>query len=235
MKIDNKTLKKLYFDYLAQISPDTRHDCPPPELLLKSLRRSLTKRKREKVARHLMSCIHCSREFQTLLETIRKENELNLKIAGFHIIQNRTKNSFTKLIPSIANRWPRVLAYMIPIILAISISAVFILQLPHKTNHRRTRASPLKIIQPKDSHVNLSSLIFKWKELPDTDYYIIDVFDESLLPVWTSPKVRGDFVNAPPPLMLDLKKDCTYFWMVTAFQTSGSRIESLLVEFYINE
>ena len=235
MKIDNKTLKKLYFDYLATIAPDTRDGCLAPELLLKSLRGSLSKRKRSKVSKHLMSCIHCSREFQTLLNTIREENEINLKIAELPFIKNGNSNSSTKRNPDLGNRWPRMLAYLIPIVLAIAISAIFILQLPQKANFRRARASPLNIIQPKDSHVTLLSLEFKWKELPETEYYIIDVFDEALLPVWTSFKVHGNSLTATASLTQELKTERTYFWMVTAFQTSGARIESLLVEFHIKK
>ena len=106
-----------------------------------------------------------------------------------------------------------------------------------RLNHpyRRNRASPLQIIHPKEAGVDLKTLVFKWKELPDTDYYILDVFNDSLLPVWTSPKVRGTHFDAPRSLISQLEKGGTYFWMVTAFKTGGLRVESPLVEFYLNE
>jgi hypothetical protein len=74
-------------------------------------------------------------------------------------------------------------------------------------------------------------LIFRWEEIPQVDYCILEIFDDSLLPYWKSPRISGTSYQVPAVIDAKMPKNKKYFWVLTAFLKNGTKVESSLEEF----
>ncbi len=83
---------------------------------------------------------------------------------------------------------------------------------------------------PKPNQTLSRPFVFRWQPIPDSDHYVLELFDEALLPVWTSNKIRDVQIPFPP----NLKTGKTYFWMVTAYSDEATLAESELARFVIS-
>jgi hypothetical protein len=79
----------------------------------------------------------------------------------------------------------------------------------------------------------ISKLVFRWNDILGTDHYILEIFDDTLLPFWKSPEIRENVFYPPQYLLIKFEKNKRYFWMVTAFDEKGKGIESRLEDFMI--
>ena len=77
-----------------------------------------------------------------------------------------------------------------------------------------------------------SLLKFRWVEIKDSDYYIVELYDETLLPIWRSEKIFNNEIDLPKQILDRLVKNKKYFWMLTAYFPDGKKIESRL-EYFI--
>ena len=235
MKIDNEALKYYYKSFLEEISPPTRVNCPSPELLLKSLRFRISKRKNRKIIKHLFSCVHCSREFEFMIETIKKEKETDQEI-GQLFLQSPDEKKPSKRNNSVpVSSIPKKLSYLTTGIVIIVLFSIFMLKTQKVPQFRRTRASPLQIVFPNEIKLQLPQLYFKWDTGQKSDYYIIEIFDETLLPIWRSDKLTISPFYPTEDLLVRLEYEKTYFWMVTSYGKNKKISESRLVDFFLNK
>jgi hypothetical protein len=78
-------------------------------------------------------------------------------------------------------------------------------------------------------------LVFRWEGTPRAEYYHLEIFDKSLLPLWKSPPVQGVFYALPPKAADIIKKNEVYFWAITAWLIDGTKRESPLEEFILKK
>ena len=235
MKIDNKALKKLYESFLEEISSPTRSNCPSPEVLLESLRLHLSKRKNRKIIKHLFSCAYCSREFEFMIEAIRKEKEIEQDLRQLFLQIPDEKKPKKRNKPVTFSSIPKKLLYSTTVVLFIVLISIFVLKIPKDPQFRRTRASPLHIVFPNETKLQRPQLYFEWELVPKSGYYIIEVFDEALLPIWMSNKITISPFYPTEDLLSKLDYFQTYFWMVTAYSKNKKISASRLVDFFLNK
>ncbi len=230
MNISDDKLKNLYREYLIDTAAASRENCLKPETILKSLRSPHHSRKKAIILDHVSRCFHCAQEFDFILNTLRQESNLNQEI-GKTASRTSAKNSQSSL--------PRKFPKLIPVAALISVIVIsagyYTFKYVQKKEYRSLRASPLELTNPVDRPVGVGELIFEWKDISETCHYKVEVFDESLLPIWKGEDIYSNYIKATPTLLRKLDKGKTYFWMVTAVCTDGRIVESRLEKFSIKK
>jgi hypothetical protein len=123
-------------------------------------------------------------------------------------------------------------AYLIlGVIILFSVLIIF-QQLKNK-EYRSIDSKQINLIEPLNERYSKSSILFRWKESKNSNYYVLELFDESLLPVWRSEKIFKDFISLPNEIIEKLDENKTYYWMITAFLQNGKKVESKMEKFTV--
>jgi hypothetical protein len=226
MKIDTAGLKSLFQAQVRSKPSRLREDCPGPEKIVRLLRSEVSRRKATKIIDHISRCSDCAGELELLLGIFRQEEtfiqETKAWLAGQKTPGRRVFS------PCFSWRTASILAGSVLIVLAVL--ATVVLRLPE-----RYRAGPLAkvvLLQPVGEKMARSSLAFRWQAIPGSEYYIIELFDEGLQPIWKSDKISQNRFIPPSDLVNRLSAKKPYFWMVTAF-AGGEKTASSLEEFVL--
>lgn len=228
MKINRKELQRLYQSCITRRTGPSRENCPSPEELLEALRSLSSPQKRNQVVSHLAHCGHCAREFQFILQTLRYERELNQKLS--ETLSPRRK-IFTFFSSWSRFSWKNA-SLVGAALLLIMISGFLLFQNFKTQEYRGTSRPSIHLIHPIDQTLS-SPISFRWNPLKKADYYILEIFDETLYPFWKSQKIRTNRLILPLGPAKKLEENKVYYWMVTAYLPDGERVESLMEEFAV--
>lgn len=99
---------------------------------------------------------------------------------------------------------------------------------------QRSAESGIILLSPKADQSLSGPLVFRWQGRSASDYYVLELFDDALLPIWTSDKVRELQIPIPSEVYATLRPGRSYFWMVTAFSQRSKVEESPLGRFVIH-
>jgi len=229
MKIDADGLKSLYRGYVESQTPVSREDCPSVEQLVGTLRGGGSKKEKARVVDHLTRCGECAREFGFALETVRAESALIRELGG------RGEPE------SAGRRRPFYLGFswgLASLLVAVCAAGVLFWRLalsPARDTYRAGAAARLELIQPGQDPVRLGSLVFRWKPAGDVQYYVVEVYDEALAPLWKSEPVAGNLAAIPESLKEKLASGRKYFWTVTAHFARGDTLASPLRPFNLKD
>ncbi len=240
MEMDDDRLKSIFQAYLETKRPSSREDCPAPESLLRLLRSNAPRREAARTIDHISACGACAAEFQVLLEVLRQEKAFVLDVEK--LIRESAGNGSTEgvLVRALARlrevrsavaRPSHRLALVgagLAIVCLVVVSS-FIFRTPD--TFRSSSPARVELLQPVDSNLRLSQPVFRWKPVKDSGYYILELFDETLLPVWKSESTAQSELVLPLPLARGLRVSRSYFWMVTAHFPDGETIASALEKF----
>jgi hypothetical protein len=230
MTISDENLKKLYRRYLEDTAATSREGCPDPGTILNIMRSPRGSNKTRKTLDHISQCFHCAQEFDFILETLRKESDLNKGIGTSVSELHIDNHSFSRI------RKIRILIPVVVVFLVVIISAgYYFYRYFQEKEYRSANTTSIIIEHPIHKSVKLENLVFEWTKLKGVNYYKIEVFDESLLPIWKSDKLYSNKVKAPPQLIQKLAQNETYFWMVTAILPNGKILDSHLNDFFIKK
>lgn len=222
--------------------PHSRKSCPPSKEIISFFKSKTSEKQRSRIIDHITKCSSCAQEFEFMLQTRReevkliegigkllqsKENISAIKIrAGKknYYLNERRKSFFSRL----SWKYAFIMAGA-----AIMISTFFVFQNIGKREYRGTDLSRVHLIEPINGKYSKSLLAFKWNEFKDSEYYIIELFDETLFQTWKSNKISKNQAILPAEVAKRLKTNKTYFWMITAFLPDGKKIESEIEEFIL--
>lgn len=208
MRIDDDQLKEIFRGYVASRKPLTRRRCPSPEVLASSFEPSASVRKKKKVIDHISGCSFCREEFMMLFE-IQKSGPFRLGVLS----QGRLSRH---------PLWQYACALLG---LGLVMTSFFISVHQTKLSSiERSAERGITLLDPKADPSLSGPLVFRWRGRSASDYYILELFDDSLLPIWTSGKIRELQTPIPPEVRTTLRPGRSYFWMVTAF-SQGAKIE----------
>ena len=226
MKINQLALMKLYRSFIATPLLLSRNRCPTPEAILRSLRAKASRREREKITSHISRCSSCAREVDFILKTFREENKLFRRLDA--VMETAKPNVF---FPRPTWKYATVL---IPAILIISFTITFLLQTLERSQLRGKSDSYIILEQPRNK-LTPEEINFQWSKIPTSEYYILEIFDKTLYPIWQSNKIIKNKTSPPMELINRLCRGESYFWMVTAFLPDGTKIESSLADFTVKK
>jgi len=115
----------------------------------------------------------------------------------------------------------------------IATSALLIIQNNDFSRISRSGGAGINLLYPVTTHTKSEKLIFQWKRQPESGYYVLELFDEALLPLWTSQKADALQAQLPDDVYSNLKIGKSYFWMVTGFSEDLKIDESPLTRFIL--
>lgn len=221
MNINISDLKKEYISYCAQKTDDSRKNCLSPEKLIMLARGELSDTEKENSVIHISNCIFCSREIKEILKILQYEKK----------VINKAKRGRTKSKKNIFGfNWKT--AAITAVLILIAISSFFIANKIMNSNvFRGENSQPLNLITPVDTYTSKPFPLFKWTEVPKAGYYILELYDEFLEPIWESNKIYSTELTLPEKVVFSLSSNRDYYWMVTAYLRNRKTIESSLEKF----
>ncbi len=231
MKISHKDLKELFKSYLEDRIPSSRAECPLPRDITACLRAESSKKKREQIIDHVFQCAFCRQEFEFVLETIREEkkliNDLSTIIKGKrHSKENKTFRLFP-----FRFSW----LYSLILITGIVLITILLKNISEEHKYRSSEFPSVTLITSNKKTIQKKQPKFEWEYVQNSDYYILEIFDESLYPIWESDKITANHTVLSKEITNRLLEQKTYYWMVTAFLSDGRTIESRLQDFRFSE
>lgn len=237
MKLNNSVLRHLYISCLKDVVPHTRKDCPSPKELLRLFRTKKSEKNKTRIIDHVTKCIYCANEVEFILKALRYEANMNVvaeKILSIEKEKFPSKSSIRKHF-STQFSWKFASLFAVALGLCLFI-AFYALSIKLKNPiYRTTSQSQIRPIQPVKTKISKSLLSFRWESVMSSDYFVLEIFDESLYRIWKSPKIAENNTKLPNEISNLMEENKTYFWMITVFFVNGKVIESPLQEFYLIE
>jgi len=237
MKLNSRDLREAYQADIKDKIPESRKCCPSPKKMLHLFRGKISENKKAEIVDHITNCYYCSQEFEFIIEAIRYEKNLNHIAKEF--IGKKGKNPSLK--HSISHSFPSRLKWgystlIASCILVLSLTAIFIVSKKvERSKYRGTSLNHIELIKPRNKMLTKSTLAFEWEAVQEADYYVFEIFDETLYPIWKSEKIILNRIILPCKTFFRLESNKSYYWMVTAFLQSGTKKESILKEFQRKE
>ena len=244
MKINIKELQSIYSAYVLEKIPISRKNCPPLKKIIHFFKRRTSEKQKTKLLDHITNCCFCAREFQLILNILRNERKLKNELEAL-ILPKNLNLSLDKSIHGKTLKFQEKQKRPIPIfswkylslfvgIVIIVLSEIFF---KNQTNKeiRVIDSQQIHLLEPSKGEYSKSQLIFRWSEFKGSNYYLLEIFDETLFPIWKSNKIISNFYLLPDKVVQNLKSNKTYFWMVKAFLPNGRKVESNLQNFILLE
>ena len=231
MKISHRDLKELYRDYLEDKPPVSRAKCPSTQDIADCLRGESSKNRRNQIIDHIFQCASCHEEFEFALEIIREEEKFIHDLSTIIKEKNHgKKNKFFQFQP-FHPAW----IYGFIFIMGVVLISLFVHNISEERTYRGAESHSVTLITPNKKTILITQLEFEWKHVLNSDYFILEIFDESLYPIWKSDKITINHTLLSEEITNRLLKQKTYYWMVTAFLSDGKTIESRLQDFVISD
>jgi len=232
MKSENDDLRAIYRAYTASHKPLSRKRCPSVIAIANSFDPGASRRKKKRIIDHLSECSYCREEFDLFfrLQTIPWDTQrasASRKALGFPDDIPRAEG------PNIFPLW-RYAALVLGFGLIVSILLIFF-QTWELVEVQRTEGPGVVLVSPIAVQAISKELLFRWKEFPSAQHYILELFDEALLRVWVSPPLHDRQVQLPDKVGRGIRPGSSYFWMVTAYSGQAKTGESKLASFKILE
>jgi len=196
-------------------------DCLSAETLLQFQRNELTRRERKRARCHIASCPACARESILVLETILLEPQLVREM------RERIPGGKRRLFPAAI--------YTAASLLVLLLGAYYLFRSrPQTSNEEQAlRGVTIAVIEPTRVMSTPKEPAFRWNAVPGSEYYIVEIFNESLDLFWRSPKIRDNTALLPKSFAESMKSGSRYAWLVTAHMPDGRTVKSALMEFRI--
>jgi hypothetical protein len=231
MKISHKDINELYKKYLEDKIPISRAKCPSPEEIAVCLRGEGSNKRRDQIIDHIFSCVFCYEEFEFALGTIREEGKFIHDLET--IIQKgkyKKETKFSQFFP-VRLSW----LYSLVLITGVVLITLLVKNLTEEHKYRGAESKSVMLISPTKKTTLKAQIEFEWIDVQNSEYYIVEIFDESLYPIWKSNKITANSTLLSEEISSRFLLPKTYYWMVTAFLLDGKTIESRLKDFVITD
>lgn len=218
MTIDDERLKRLFQGYAEAKTPPSRDGCPSPSEMARSFEPSASAREKMAIVDHMATCPPCREEFMVLLEWHRRDAD---RLAS----TVRQSRSFQPALWRLAGA---------ALGLCLIVASVVVLR--HQGDlSTRLRSTPagITLLAPKAGRSVSGVIGFRWSSRVASDYFIFELFDDAMLPVWTSDRVPEPRLEIPADVKSRLAAGRTYFWLVTGYANEAKTGESPLGRFKI--
>jgi len=246
MKITYDDLKRAYKSHIHRLIPSSREGCPPAENIFSVFNESTSPADKEKIIDHVTGCSLCLQEFELMQSFVREEEKTVGDIAGYlrakagstRIPGKRLKISEILLGSKAQARalWRLAAASLFVIIITglFLIATKSFFRTP-EGKERGKLPGQVHLISPIRGQKIETPLLFRWEGTPNVDYYQLEIFDESLLPIWKSSRIARVYYELPPQAAYLINPNKAYFWTITAWLIDGTKREAPLDEFILKE
>jgi hypothetical protein len=230
MKTNSDLLKDLYQGYAESRKSADRKDCPSAEAMVSSFEPSASRRKKKKIIDHLTECSPCREEFMLIMKLQESDAMPDKHADGAAPPYSRAEK-----VRNGGGGFSSVWQYVYALLgIGLIVTSLF---LPDRSKQisdvPRSKEISLALLYPTSTHALSDKLIFRWQEKRATQYYVLELFDESLMPIWTSPGIRETQIELPFEIGQKIRTGGSYYWMVTAYSDTWRRTESKLTRFEV--
>jgi hypothetical protein len=248
MKIDTQELRRLYLEAMRRRGPKTGH--PSARRIFGLFDGTLSARKKARLIDHLTRCSSCFQEFEFILALERHKKGMIADLdvltgrrrtgAGHPTVKDRNPAYLKLTQKPIWRAWPtRSWAHAVGLAIVVLGLILGLSQWTSLKNifENKFRAWPspkISLINPPPHRsVSRQSLYFQWTPLPGTEYYIFELFDKALAPIYKSQETASTQTALPRNISDRLSPRQPYYWVVTGMLASGKKAESDIGEFSI--
>lgn len=235
MKINLMKLRGLYTSGITDFTQMSRENCLSPEILTECLRGQASKKNKNRMIEHISHCSYCMKEFQLILEIHRDEKKFIQKIAPLFDIHSQKNPDVLKKkapFPFQQMRWNHaVFAAGAVLIVAGSLILYFLIQGGLGQKFRGTNIDHIILIKPVHNKSTRTPIVFQWKKMMHAEYYILELFDDTLFPIWKSWEIKKNKLQLPRETVESFSSGKSYYWFITGFFPGDRKIESSLEQF----
>jgi hypothetical protein len=198
--------------------------------LFNSFKSSTSLRNKKKIIGHITDCSFCREEFELLLELQRYPAS---SITVINETSSTASPTDTRGAVNIGRRFIWRYAYFLFGLVLILSAYYLTVRQNSLTEVKRASEQRILLITPAHVHTFPKPLVFRWQKQYASQYYILELFDNSLLPVWTSQKIFDVQIQLPGEILSRFHSGNYYFWMITAFSSTQKISESELLRFLV--
>jgi len=233
MNIDLDKLRRLFQGYEAARRPPNREGCPSATELTESFEPTCPGRRKRRIIDHITSCPPCREEFMMLLERQRRDNQAcekaprDLKEDAKAGRAGRRQGSHRSALWQYAGA-----------VFGLGLIVVSLVAVKHQWQQSvalRSAQPRIALEAPRMGQAVSGPFTFRWRGQAHSEYYILELFDEALWPVWSSEKIADGRLEIPGNALTRLSPGKTYYWMVTGFSGRTKKEESPLGRFRVRE
>lgn len=230
MILKDEDLRRLYRSYVSKRADADRKRCPSIEDLCGFFESRTRTSKKLKIVDHVTNCAACAEEFEFLRELQQYQDQIT---QGAREI--RAEES--PFAPSTSARngivsFGQYASVAVGVLFVVA-SLVITIQEWSRSGDVRAAPSSMLLVQPNQRNPGSRPLVFKWREYKGAEVYVLELFDEALLPVWKSPGTSTPYLTLPEDVRERLPANKPYFWMVTAYRGGDKLAESELLRFML--
>ena len=223
MKITSEDLKRAYKSHIRRCIPSSREACPSAESIFNVFEKSISLSEKEKVIDHITNCCYCLREFELFLDFYRQEEAAIGNVANAKLLLSpRFKTPHLW-------RWATASLFAVGLAVAVLWGVRSLLRAPEEERGRLP--GQIQLIFPVRGQEVRAPWNFSWERIPGAEYYLLEIFDKSLLPLWKSPRIEAPNYRIPAESANIIQANDVYFWTVTACLVDGTKREAPLEEF----
>ena len=258
MKINEKDLINRYKAYIKSKSPHSRKKCPSREDLAKAFDAKASEKQKTKIINHISECHDCAEEFGILRQIFKTSREMEKEMGKHLSTEEQIQAAINKANLTLSKTKTPQQSFQIPFrkplpkylswaaaLVVLLVGTILIVKWPgflsEKHEQRGAEKTGIFLIQPKAEKSIVKPLkgeireplIFKWEKYPETEYYILKLYNEALIPLYESEKIVDNKLKFPSEVLEELPVNKTYFWMVTAFAGPEKKAESDLQNFQL--
>jgi len=226
MKLNNEEIKSLYKGYVSRPKRKESTRCPSLRHLLLFFRIGGSTRKKMKLVDHLSNCADCFHGFNIILNLRRDQEDFAHSVSRIVLTYDPTYKATD--LPPRGISFARLSSALVGVSL-VFISLVIIFNSWKLTQVTRTGIRPVRIIQPISAHKYPSLLLFKWQNMEGADSYVLELFNDQLMPIWQSPRLQTVQISLPDNIYRQLDVNREYYWMITAYYQKAKLGESELM------
>jgi hypothetical protein len=230
MTLNDEDLRRLYRAYINNRVAGGGKSCPSLEDLSIFFEPHARTGKKLKIVDHITNCSSCAKEFEFFISLQKFQSRI---VQGAQQIFLAESPPITAPTPfhAFGSFW-RFSSVAVGALL-VAASLITMIQGWRLSSSERAAFLSLSLVQPSQNHPGSIPLIFQWKEVRGAENYILELYDEALLPVWKSPGISAPNLKLPEDISRLLQLNRPYFWMVTAYRNKGKIAESELMRFFV--
>lgn len=237
MKIKLQELPKIFQSHIAESTQMNRKNCPSPKILSECLQGHASKKSKSNVIEHITHCKFCLEEFQFILQIRREKRKLIQKVSHLFGHSKKIRTEREKVyFPFLqkTGKWAFFAAGAV-LILAAGLTLYLFINGGLEQNFRGTEKYHINLIKPTHNKITKAPIVFHWKKMENAEYYILELFDNTLFPIWKSPEISKNKGLLPNDIMESLSAEKSYYWFITGFFPGEVKIESSLEQFQIKK
>ncbi len=231
MSSDLDRLKELFQGYAASSPCPSREGCPSSAEIVDSFEPRASRRQKTRIIEHMARCPLCREEFMMLVEQRSSKTSAAEAAAPSQAGKCRASAGAGLLRP------PGVFWRFAGALLGLTLlvwSLVAVVHQRDRWNVLRSGGATIRLLAPKSGHTISRPPLCRWQAKTVADFYVLELFDGSLLPVWTSGPVRERELRLPSEVYARLIPGQTYFWMVTSYLEQAPTGESQMGRFVVS-